>query len=92
MKRPLTIVLAVAFVLFLVTQLQPALIRSAGGVAGSFGVRPVSHQCFGLVVTENDHFPSGEFEFTMVLFHFRYSISHEDERSLCIGQDIWYGE
>lgn len=92
MKRPLTIILAITFALFLFMQLQPALIRSAGGVAGSFGVRPVSHQCFGLAVTENERLPAGEFEFTMVLFHFRYSVSHEDERSLCIGQDVWYGE
>lgn len=92
MKRSLIITLSVLSAMFLLTQLQPAIIHSTGGVAGSFGVRPVSHRCLGFVVADNDYFPSGEIEFTMFLFHFRYSISHEDERPLCVGQDIWYGE
>ena len=92
MKRPLIIILTVVSAVFLLVQLQPAMVRSVGGVAGSFGVRPVSHQCFGLVIAKNDYLPPDEIEFTMILFHFRYSISHEDERPLCMGQDIWYGE
>ncbi|MBK9928155.1 MAG: hypothetical protein IPP66_23045 [Anaerolineales bacterium] len=92
MKKSFIITSIIVSAMLLLTQLQPAIIYFAGAVAGTFGVRPVSHQCFGLVVTENDHFPPGEVNITMILFHFRYSVSHEDERPVCVGQDIWYGE
>lgn len=75
--------------------MQPVIVESVGGVAGSFGVRPVSHDCLGYVYLPNriGVFPFGEIEFRMIKFHFRYSVPDaDDSRPLCIGQDIWYGE
>lgn len=73
------------------TQLQPWVTERMGGVDGSFGVRPVSHACLGFTY-KNGFFPRGEADFTFQRFHFRYSVAEDVSRSLCIGQDIWYGE
>ncbi|MFT3891314.1 MAG: hypothetical protein QM730_06740 [Anaerolineales bacterium] len=83
--------LLIVFILLVLTQLQPWIVRRAGGVAGSFGVRSVTHACLGITY-ENGIFPPGAMQFTLGYFHFRYSVDKEDTRPLCIGQDIWYGE
>ncbi|MEA1978808.1 MAG: hypothetical protein U9N80_13030 [Chloroflexota bacterium] len=80
------------------TQLSGILVAGRGGVAGSFGIRSMTHDCIGLRVrTEKalENFPEGETEFHFLLFHFRYSVSSDfadSERVFCIGQDIWFGE
>lgn len=86
--------LIVLLVIFLLSQLQPWVIERAGGVDGSFGVRPVTHKCLGFTYSANGSgiFPSGEVEFRLIRFYFRYSVSDDDDRPLCAGQDVWYGE
>jgi len=87
----LLLVLLIAFVILALTQLQPWIVERAGGVAGSFGVRPITHDCLGITY-ENGFFPPGEMDFTFMQFHFRYFVTADLSRPLCIGQDIWYGE
>lgn len=84
--------------LIALTQLSGMLVVGRGGVAGSFGIRAMTHDCIGLrISTEKaiELFPEGEIEFHFLLFHFRYSVSSEfadSDRLFCIGQDIWFGE
>ncbi len=81
-------------VIFLLLQIQTWVVERAGGVDGSFGIRPVTHKCLGFTYLPKGSgiFPSGEVEFNLIRFHFRYSVSHNDDRPFCVGQDIWYGE
>lgn len=73
-------------------------VSARGGIARSFGVRLISHDCLGLMIEAKravEIFPEGELEFKFVRFHFRYYVSSDyadSTRSICIGQDIWYGE
>ena len=84
--------------LIALTQLSGMLVAVRGGVAGSFGIRAMTHDCIGVrISTEKaiELFPEGEFEFHFLLFQFRYSVSSEfadSDRVFCIGQDIWFGE
>ncbi len=86
------------FSLIALTQLSGMLVAGRGGVAGSFGIRAMTHDCIGLrISTEKaiELFPEGEIEFHFLLFHFRYSVSSEfadSDQLFCIGQDIWFGE
>lgn len=74
------------------------LVVGRGGVAGSFGIRTMTHDCIGLRIDAKkatELLPEGDFEFHFLLFHFRYSVSSEftdSDRVFCIGQDIWFGE
>lgn len=90
-RKPLFVILMIALIVLALTQLQPWIIERAGGAAGSFGVRPVTHACLGITY-ENGIFPPGETDFAFLLFHFRYSVNDDGSRPLCLGQDIWYGE
>jgi hypothetical protein len=90
-RRNLFLVLGILTVLCVLTQLQPWIVERVGGVAGSFGVRPLTHACMGLTY-ENGLFPAGEMDMNFIRFHFRYSVNNDASRPLCIGQDIWYGE
>jgi hypothetical protein len=90
-RKPLFTLLLIVLMLLVLSQLQPWLVERAGGVAGSFGVRPLTHVCFG-VTYENGIFPPGEIGFTFLWFHFRYFVTGDDPRPLCVGQDIWFGE
>jgi hypothetical protein len=91
----LLIVLVLAVLL---SQLQGLLLRSVGGVGGSFGVRAISQGCVGFIVEgpENaSRIPRGDVEFQLGLFHFRYAVTGQDQlgqRPICIGQDLWRGE
>lgn len=84
--------------LLLLTQLQPVLIRAKRAVEGSFGVRPVTHECVGLRLSEagaTRWLPVADFQFRLGRFHFRYVVRPRGAggaRDYCIGQDIWYGE
>jgi hypothetical protein len=94
----LVVVLVVVAVILGLSQLQPLVLRSVGAVDGSFGIRPVSHECLGLTIGSEkslSRLPPGDVEFQLGRFHFRYFISAEDgsgQRPICVGQDVWYGE
>lgn len=74
------------------------LVAGRGGVAGSFGIRSMTHDCIGFRIGAEkaiELLPEGDFEFHFLLFHFRYSVLYEfadSDRVFCIGQDIWFGE
>jgi hypothetical protein len=80
------------------SQLQPLYLRSTGAVDGTFGIRPMSHKCLGLILGVNRDLsllPIGQVEFHIGLFHYRYAITEENksgERPICLGQDLWFGE
>jgi len=86
------------FSLIALTQLSGILVAGRGGVAGSFGIRSMTHDCIGVRISAEkavELLPEGEIEFHFLLFHFRYSVSSEfadSGRVFCIGQDIWFGE
>ncbi|MCJ7707827.1 MAG: hypothetical protein MUO38_09445 [Anaerolineales bacterium] len=98
MKTLLEYLILALVVALVLSQLQPLLIRAAGGVSGSFGVRPLSHRCLGVTLEgagDVSPLPVGNLEFQLGLFHFRYSLSEEDKlgnRPICMGQDVWHGE
>ncbi len=86
-----------AIAIFL-SQLQPFIVKAAGAVDGTFGVRPISHNCLGITheASEGDVWPPiGDVEFTLWLFQFRYTVSENDKSGhnlMCTGQDLWFGE
>ena len=83
-------------IILLLTQFQPILLRTLGAVDGTFGLRPVSHQCAGLTLsgeTVTRRFPSTEWEGRIGFFRVRYFVTREASgRDFCMGQDIWFGE
>jgi hypothetical protein len=97
-KSCFIVLLTILVIAIFLSQLQPFIIRAAGGVDGTFGVRPVSHKCLGIThqVTEGDFWPpNGDLEFTLWLFQFRYLVSEKDRSDhslMCTGQDLWFGE
>lgn len=78
------------------TQLQPVVLRSIGAVDGSFGVRPMSHQCVGLRVDGAllGWWPAADVRFSVGRFSIRYWVDEDllPERPYCLGQDVWFGE
>lgn len=91
--------LIIVFVIVLVlSQLQPLLLKSAGAIDGSFGLRPISHKCLGETLygpQRTSALPEGDIEFELGLFHFRYFVNEEirqGEMLMCLGQDLWFGE
>ncbi|MFZ5857150.1 MAG: hypothetical protein ACOYZ6_09975 [Chloroflexota bacterium] len=78
------------------TQLQPVLLRTLDAVDGSFGLRPMTHQCAGLRLTGgavSARFPSADWEGTIGFFHVRYFVTRDAmDRDFCLGQDVWFGE
>jgi len=86
-----------AIAIFL-SQLQPFIVKAAGAVDGTFGVRPISHNCLGLILNAGENAfwpPPGDVKFHLWLFHFRYDVNEKhkaEQRSMCVGQDLWYGE
>ena len=97
-KQILKILIITVFSLLALTQLSWLLVAGRGGVAGSFGIRSMTHDCIGLRIgaeKATELLPEGDSEFHFLLFHFRYSVSSESADSdqvICIGQDIWFGE
>ena len=96
-KRRILCVIAILVAILLVLQLQPLVIRARHGVAGSFGLRPVTHDCLGWMSTAQNLSwpPFADFEFHLGYFHFRYAFTRDSFLSdvqMCIGQDIWDGE
>lgn len=88
--------LAGAALLLVLMQLQPLFLRTRNAVDGSFGLRPVSHQCAGLRLTGEwvaRRMPPIDWEGNLGYFHARYLVPHEASgREFCLGQDIWFGE
>lgn len=86
------------FSLIALTQLSGMLVAVRGGVAGSFGIRAMTHDCIGLRIGAEkaiELLPEGNFQFHFLLFHFHYSVSSEfadSDRVFCVGHDIWFGE
>ena len=97
-KSCLVVLLTFLTIAIFLSQLQPFIVKAAGGVDATFGVRPVSHRCLGITHIANDGDiwpPMGDVEFTLWLFQFRYSVTEFDrsgQRLMCTGQDLWFGE
>jgi hypothetical protein len=97
-KRVLPSLLILIFVLACVaiSQLQPGLLQKLGAVDGTFGIRPMSHQCLGFRLNGASigWLPAADFRFTLGSFAVRYWVDEEPwpERAYCIGQDVWFGE
>ncbi len=97
-KSCFIVLLTFLVIAIFLSQLQPFIVKAAGSVDGTFGVRPVSHRCLGIthVANEGDIWPPvGDVEFTLWLFQFRYNVNEYDRsqhRLMCIGQDLWFGE
>lgn len=68
------------------------------GAASNFGIRPMTHKCFGLIIRSEKFtklLPEGDITFFAIGNRaFRYYVPHHliDERPLCLGLDVWYGE
>ena len=99
MKKPsllLYLLLGSILLCMIATQLQPVLLRALDAVDGSFGLRPVTHQCVGLRLaggTVSARFPSADWEGTIGFFHVRYFVTRDaTDRDFCLGQDVWFGE
>ena len=91
------IALAVLTGILILLQLQPAIIHARRGVAGSFGFRPVTHDCIGWIGSADrvSWMPYADFEFHLGWFHYRYSYTQDDLAygvKMCMGQDIWFGD
>jgi len=86
-----------AIAIFL-SQLQPFMVKAAGAVDGTFGVRPITHKCLGITHKASEGYswpPVGDLEFNLWLFQFRYTVSENDKsghRLMCTGHDLWFGE
>lgn len=66
-----------------------------GSIGGSFGIRPLSHKCFGLVLsshTANRLLPKGNVKFNLFWKKYEYRVGKDWSKAYCLGQDIWYGE
>jgi hypothetical protein len=95
-RRNLFILLVVLALLFLLTQLQPGLLRRSGAVDGSFGLRPTSHKCAGIALRDDwvaAHLNPSDWQGKFGRFSLRWFVPEEaGGRDFCLGQDVWYGE
>jgi len=97
-KSCFTVLLTVLAILLFLSQLQPFIVKAAGAVDGSFGVRPKSHKCLGIThIASEEAFwpPEGAVEFDLWLFQFQYKVSDNDKAGhtlMCTGQYLWFGE
>ena len=90
-KKLLPNILFVILLLALFSQLSPVLVIGYEGIGGSFGIRPITHDCFGIVIGPSStvrFLPKGDIEFRFIYFHFRYFIPSELVDPFCVGQDI----
>jgi hypothetical protein len=64
------------------------------GIASTFGIRPVSHMCVGLLVSPDKiSLPKGDITFFSIgIRYFRYYVPENLIEPLCVGIDVWYGE
>jgi hypothetical protein len=93
MKKLVNNLLFIILLFVLFSQLSPVLVTGCGGIAGTFGIRPISQDCIGALIkvdTAIKIFPKGDIEFKLIFFHFRYYMPSELEDPICVGQDIVY--
>ena len=90
------LILAMLLACAATTQLQPWLLHRLGAVDGSFGVRPMSHDCLGLKTEAAalSGLPFADIRFRVGLFSVRYWVRDGASPAMryCLGQDVWYGE
>jgi hypothetical protein len=97
MKKPprkIVLMLAALAALFLSAPFaQKALIALYGGIGGSLGIRPVTHGCAGLTLSQPTlgFLPHAFYEVTSPL-NLRYQVTDDPRSMYCVGQDIWRGE
>ncbi len=97
-KSCFTVLLTVLAIALFLSQLQPFIVKAAGAVDGSFGVRPKSHKCLGITHRASEGSiwpPAGNLEFNLWLFQFQYKVSDNARAGhnlMCTGQDLWFGE
>ncbi|MBL7150427.1 hypothetical protein ISS86_00675 [Candidatus Microgenomates bacterium] len=90
-KRFVYLILLV-FIIFILLAFFPL------GVASNFGIRPMTHRCLGIIVSSKsfvNFLPEGDFTFFSTgVRQFRYYVPHRllNDRPLCLGVDVWYGE
>lgn len=96
-KRRIVNIIVVILAVLLLLQLQPLIVQARQGVDGSFGYRPVSHECLGWISPADSisWLPFTDFDFQLGYFSYHYSLTKEDFDAgtvMCMGQDIWFGE
>ena len=96
-KRRIVNITAVILAVLLLLQLQPLIVQARQGVDGSFGYRPISHECLGWIVPADSisWLPFTDSNFQLGYFNFHYSLTKEDFDAatvMCMGQDISFGE
>lgn len=88
--------LGILALLAVMTQLQPLLLHALGAVDGTFGLRPATHDCVGVIMDGKwvaKNLPQGEWQGTFGLFKMRYfNRATMPDWEYCLGQDIWFGE
>lgn len=94
MKKKKAVIISIAVIfLYILFVLFPLML---GGIDGSFGIRPRSHRCIGIVISNKralNTFPKGDVAFNFLGKSYVYRIDETRMRhDVCIGQDIWYGE
>ena len=91
--RTLFVFLVSILLIVLLTQLQPAYLHAIGAVDGTFGLRPTTHKCVGILLDGKwvgENLPQNEWQETFALFKMRYfnrAIMPDSE--FCLGQDVW---
>ncbi len=97
-KRTVVLFLVASMILAcaVLTQLQPTLLHAFRAVDGSFGIRPMSHQCAGIQAdgASLGWLPAADFRFTVGRFSVLYWVDKDawPGHPYCIGQDVWFGE
>ena len=88
--------LLILFVLVFLNIFFISLSSILGGVGGNFGIRPKTHLCIGITISNKtalENFPKGDFTFSFLGKGYEYRVNEERMlRDMCIGQDVWYGE
>lgn len=75
-RRVVISLLLLLLLALILSQLQGVLLSSLGAIDGSFGVRPITQGCVGVIAQGAEsaaRFPRGDVEFRLGLFHFRYA-------------------
>jgi hypothetical protein len=93
--RSIFYILLCIFTISLVISITPLSWFDTQAVDGSFGLRTKTHRCIGFTLEPKTayYFPSGSFSFPLLFGKkFIYDVGPINERSYCLGQDMWFGE
>ena len=94
-KRRFILILLALFVLHILFIYLP-IILNPGSVGGNFGIRPRTHKCMGIVISNEkalNTFPRGDITFNLLGKGYEYRVNEDRMlHDVCIGQDVWYGE